>query len=235
MGFEFCLFAPTPKTAATAGAGEGTEGEGKPKVQKIMLSHSDDEDEERGEGALLRRRGDGWWMAKITVEQKAQFKGVEVTPQMIQRWREQRHFGMERPWRVTVVRTGMDDGEIARAARAMEKERAQAGDKMDREAGKSKTKPNKKKRILLRQRERAATEAVEAEKIRLEKQREEKMAKDEDWAVKRSARNRERKIKKKAREKRNKEALKAGLPEPEDSGSEDEGRPDDNAREVVAA
>lgn len=211
------------------------------KPQKIILSHSDDEDAPAGDGKLVRQRKDGWWMADITEARRAEYRDVAVNVEDIRKWTEMRHYGWEKPWKVRVVRTGLSLAEVAGAARTAAIARQlqltsfNTADKMELDdTVKSKTKPNKKRRILLRSRTKAAREAAEAARIKAEKDREAKLNADADYAVKRNARNRERKIKRREREKRKKEALKNGV-EFVDEGSDVEEVAKGQGKEEVKA
>lgn len=212
--FEFNLFAPTtPKSVPAQGDHDGMTIETPKKAQKIVLEKDGDEDVPLGEGALVRQRKEGWWMAEISEARRAEFQDAAVGMEDIRKWTEMRHYAWERPWKVQVIHTGLTPAEVAGAARtaAIARKLAQGTEAMDLDVkSKSKTKPNKKRRIILRTREKAAKEAAEAARIKAEKDREAKLAGDADYAVKRNARNRERKIKRREREKRKKEALRDG-------------------------
>ena len=225
--FEFNLFAPTmPKSVPAQGDQDGMTIETPRKAQKIILEKDEDANEPLGEGALVRQRRDGWWMADITKARLAEFQDAAVGMDDIRRWTQMRYYGWEKPWKVRVVRTGLSDEEIrgAQKTAALAAKLASTSEAMDLdEKVKSKTKPNKKRRIILRSREKAAKEAIEAARIKAEKDREAKIQDDADYAVKRNARNRERKIKRRERERKKKEALKNGTVfVDEGSGAEEE-------------
>lgn len=223
--FEFNLFAPSlPKSIPAPGDKDGMTIETPRKAQKIILEKDSGVDVPLGEGAIVRQRKDGWWMAEINEKRRAEYYDVAVSMDDIRQWPSIRHFGLEKPWKVQVIRTGLSDAQIAGAAKTaliakkMEigAEAIDSGDK-----GKSRTKPNKKRRIILRARDKTAREAAEAARVKAERDREAKLQGDADYAVKRNARNRERKIKRRERERRKKEAAKAGVDfVDEDSGDE---------------
>lgn len=141
----------------------------------------------------------------------------------MRRGREQRAWALEKPWRVTVIRTGsalVSQSAPALAAKAIGEQAAEGDRKTKR------TKPNKKQRIVVRIRERALSEKLEAERLRCAREQEEKASRGAEDAEKRTARNRERKIKRREREKRKKAAAAAGMPEPSgeaESGSGSDG------------
>lgn len=240
--FEFNLFAPSaPKSVPAQGDADGMTIETPKKPQKIILSHSDDEDPPIGGGKLVRQRKDGWWMADITEARRAEYRDVAVDMEDIRRWTETRWYGWEKPWKVRVIHTGLSPAELQGAARTaaiarkLQLTSSNTADKMDLdEKVKSKTKPNKKRRIILRSREKAAKEAAEQARIKAEKEREDKLNADADYAVKRNARNRERKIKRREREKRKKEAARLGV-EFVEEGSDAEEEQKVGGKETVAA
>ena len=213
--FEFNLFAPS--------------------LPKSIPAHGD------SEGKLVRQRKDGWWMADITEARRKQFEDVAVGMEDIRRWTETRWYGWEKPWKVRIIHTGLSPAEVAGAARTaaiarkLQLDRTSTTGRIDLdEKVKSKTKPNKKRRIILRSREKAAKEAAEAARIKTEKEREKKLEEDKDYAVKRNARNRERKVKRREREKRKKEALREGRVFVEE-GSDVEDEKNDGGKEKVVA
>lgn len=240
--FEFNLFAPSlPKSIPAHGDSDGMTIETPKKPQKIILEKDDDAEAPMGEGKLVRQRKDGWWMADITEARRKQFEDVAVGMEDIRRWTETRWYGWEKPWKVGVIHTGLSPAEVAGAARTaaiarkLQLDKTSTTERMDLdEKVKSKTKPNKKRRIILRSREKAAKEAAEAARIKTEKEREKKLEEDKDYAVKRNARNRERKVKRREREKRKKEALREGR-EFVDEGSDVEDEKNDGGKvEMVA-
>ena len=161
--------------------------------------------------------------APATGRRKSEFEEAAVSTETVRRGREQRAWALEKPWRVTVVRTG--SAPVSQSAPALTAKpigvKAAEGD------GKTKrTKPNKKQRIVVRIRERALSEKLEAERLRCAREQEEKATRGAEDAEKRTARNRERKIKRREREKRKKAAAAAGMPEPSgeaESGSGSDG------------
>ena len=217
--FEFRLFAPTTTAVAS-----NTDQSFTPDVtatQRIILSNSDDED--LGDGAFtIPHRKLSWYIAApATGARKAEFEEAAVSSEVVWRGREQRAWALEKPWRVTVIRTGSTPIPQPAGRQAAKSISMQVAVE---ENGKTKrTKPNKKRRIVVRIRERALSEKLEAERLRRAREEEEKATRGVEDAEKRTARNRERKIKRREREKRKKAAAAAGIPEPSgdaESGSD---------------
>ncbi|KFZ00620.1 hypothetical protein V501_10604 [Pseudogymnoascus sp. VKM F-4519 (FW-2642)] len=216
--FEFRLFAPS--TTAVASNDNQSSKPDETTTQRIILSNSDDEDLGDGAFTVPQRRLSWYIAAPATGTKKAEFEEAAVSAEMVQREREHRAWALEKPWRVTVIRTGSastSQPAAALAAKSVSVRTAEGDGKTKR------TKPNKKRRIEVRIRERALAEKLEAERLRCAKMAEEKASRGAEDAEKRTARNRERKIKRREREKRKKAAAAAGMPEPSgegDSGSE---------------
>lgn len=211
------------------------------KPQKIILEKDDDVEAPTGEGKLVRQRKYGWWMADITEARRDEYRDIAVGMEDIRKWAEMRHYGWEKPWKVRVVQTGLSPAELQGAARTaaiarkLQLTSSNTADKMELDSKvKSKTKPNKKRRIILRSREKAAKEAAEQARIKVEKDREAKLNADADYAVKRNARNRERKIKRREREKRKKEAARLGVAFVDEGSDVEEEKKDGGKEEVVA-
>lgn len=208
--FEFRLFAPTTTAIAS-----NTDQSSTPNVtttQRVILSNSDDED--LGDGAFtVQHRRLSWYIAApATGTRKAEFEEAAVSSEAVMRGREQRAWALEKPWRVTVIRTGSTPIPQSAPAQPVKSISMQVAVE---ENGKTKrTKPNKKRRIVVRIRERALAEKLEAERLRRAREEEEKASRGVEDAEKRTARNRERKIKRREREKRKKAAAAAGIPEP---------------------
>ncbi|KFY62419.1 hypothetical protein V496_04616 [Pseudogymnoascus sp. VKM F-4515 (FW-2607)] len=207
--FEFRLFAPTTIEATSI-----TDPSSTTKVaptQRIILSNSDDEDQGDGAFTIPHRRLSWYIAAPATGTRKAEFEEAAVSSDTVRRERQQRAWALEKPWRVTIIRTGSTS--ISQSATAVKAKkigvRADEGDRKMK-----KTKPNKKQRIVVRIRERALSEKLEAERLRRAREEEEKATRGVEDAEKRTARNRERKIKRREREKRKKAAAASGMPEP---------------------
>ncbi|KFY86779.1 hypothetical protein V500_07410 [Pseudogymnoascus sp. VKM F-4518 (FW-2643)] len=217
--FEFRLFAPT--TTAVASDINPSSATDVAPTQRIILSNSDDEDLGDGAFTIPHRRLSWYIAAPATGRRKAEFEEAAVSTETVRRGRDQRAWALEKPWRVTVIRTGSAPvSQSALAAKPIGVKAAEGDGKTKR------TKPNKKQRIVVRIRERALSEKLEAERLRCAREQEEKASRGAEDAEKRTARNRERKIKRREREKRKKAAAAAGMPEPSgeaESGSGSDG------------
>lgn len=165
-GVEFCLF-------------DG-------QVQRIILR-----DEGLGEGGLAKTRDPRVWLVpRATGEKAERFKAIARTGQEVRNGARDRAWGLEVPWRVTIIR-GVGQTEIADSG-----EVACGGNNnnIGLEKAKRTKQPGKKKRILMRQRRKIEIELEE--KTRLERIRKEESEKD-----KKKRKNRERKLKRRAKEK----------------------------------
>ncbi|PMD42940.1 hypothetical protein L207DRAFT_579810 [Hyaloscypha variabilis F] len=168
-GFEFRLFS-TPHSSL--------------KTQKILLQQP--EDLEVGGGFVRRERDKSFYIAPPLIgEARAQIEEICVSGEEVLSGARGRNWGLEVPWRVSVVSVS---GPRSRSQRSEKHKKEEEGDKLGRK------KPGKKRRIILRerQRKREATEA--AKKLEREK-------KEEAEREKRTRRNREKKVKRKMKEK----------------------------------
>jgi hypothetical protein len=175
--FEFRLFStPTIKD------GNGTQ----TKAQKIVLREPE---EETGEGGFIIPRRDH----KFYISEKAEgpellrYQTSAVSGEDILKARKKRAWGLEVPWRVTILLSTTKPIPSSKS-----------GSREAREDGK-KTKPGKKRRVILRERRKKKDSAEEA-------RRKEREAKEEAEREKKTRRNREKKVKRKLKEK----AKKAG-------------------------
>jgi len=146
------------------------------------------EEEELGEGGfVVQDRDPKYYFAERAVgEQKWRFENAALSGEEILDLSRRRAWGLEVPWRVRVLKTtekskdasGNGDQIVA----------IEVGDESKRK------RPGKKRRVILRQREKKKEEIKE-------KKRREKELKDETEREKRTRRNREKKVKKKLKEK----------------------------------
>lgn len=193
-----------------------------PSPQKIILSTSD---EPSGTGQILRPRPHSYFLApKATGSRRAELDFAAVSGDDVRAERGRRHWGLEVPWRVRLLRP---DGTLIPASRPPSKHptsnsrptdgvdtalglnnvnNAQLVTLTDRADARSetgtRTKPNKKRRILLRERKRKRDVAEEA-------RRKERESKEEAEKEKRTRRNREKKVKRRMKEKAKK--MEAGI------------------------
>ncbi|TVY36962.1 hypothetical protein LOCC1_G008601 [Lachnellula occidentalis] len=171
------------------------------KPQKIVLEV---EEEETGEGSFLRKRDATYYFAEKAVgEQKWKFESAALSGEEILDLAKRRAWGLEVPWRVTVLKTTGKSKNTRGGADTMVK--AEAGGEIKRR------RPGKKSRIILRQKKKKSDE-IEEKKRRAEE------LKDETEREKRTRRNREKKVKKKMKEKA-KKAKGAGAEVADGSGA----------------
>ena len=151
-------------------------------AHKIVLR----EDEGMGDGAFVNLRDPRIFAVPPAVGQrKAEFDHTAMTGEEVMEGSRRRAWGLEVPWRVTVLKvTGSPTSQVTNIVVNVARENA---------TGK-KTKHNKKRRIILRERAKKAEELARC--AMLEKQNREEADKE-----KRSRKNREKKLKKRAKDK----------------------------------
>lgn len=151
---------------------------------------------------MVRNRDPKYYFAEKAVgEQKWRFETAALSGEEVldlSRWRA---WGLEVPWRVRVLRTA---GKAKGGARVIA---MAVGDEEKRK------RPGKKRRVVLRQREKKRKELEE-------KRRKEQELKDETDREKRTRRNREKKVKKKMKEKAEKAKKAEGIGAQVDDGPE---------------
>lgn len=176
--FEFRLFSSGDKSTAEDGK----------TTQKIILV--DEEGEDLGEGAFIGKgRGEGYyfWDANSISGGKEGLQRVAISGEDILKLAASRNWGLEVPWRVTVLKSVGKNRKGKEVLLSKDEEKA------------GKKKPGKKRRIILRKRQRALEEV--REKKRVEEER-----KEEGDKEKRTRRNREKKVKRRLKEKAEKAA-----------------------------
>ncbi|KAH7378131.1 hypothetical protein BKA64DRAFT_766960 [Cadophora sp. MPI-SDFR-AT-0126] len=222
--YDFLLFRPPPTTS--------TSHQTQLQPQKIILSTTD---ELSGTGRILRPRPREFYISpKAAGDRKAQLESVAVTGDDILAERGRRHWGLEVPWRVRVLRPDGTlliskgryiAGETKPSPNSHGTGPSSQGPTLDlniplipplssnpnssihssspHSKSKIKTKPNKKRRIILREKKRKREAAEAARK----KDRE---SKEEAEREKRTRRNREKKVKRRLKEKAKKLEGEAG-------------------------
>ncbi|KAK6079434.1 nucleolar protein [Seiridium cupressi] len=161
-------------------------------THKVVIEQNDDDPEARGEGAfVVPKRPISYYIAgepdSAIVEK---FRFAAVTPDYIFADAKQRRWGLEKPWHVThITITGGPSGKGS--LKSSTEDTQMADDKRKR--------PGKKRRIILRTREKAKKEKAEAAKKQLE-------TKEEHLKAKKRRLNREKKLKRRAKEKEKKAA-----------------------------
>ncbi|PMD28682.1 hypothetical protein NA56DRAFT_675740 [Hyaloscypha hepaticicola] len=151
-------------------------------AQKIILASPSSE---HGDGGFVTRERDRrFYIAEpATGERKQRFVFAAVSGEEVLNLARRRAWGLEVPWRVKAIRYGQ--GEVLIQVHPSEK---------------GKRKPGKKRRIVLRERQRKVVQREEAKKRERERG-------EEAEREKRTRRNRVKKVKRKMKEK----ALKAGV------------------------
>jgi len=154
-------------------------------VHRIVLR----EDEGMGDGAFVKLRDPRTFVVPRAVGQrKAEFENSAMTGEEVLERSGRRAWGLEVPWRVKILK--VTESRTSQTTHIMVKVEPQYT------AGK-KTKPNKKRRILLRDRTKKAEEKARLTKL-------EEQNREEAEREKKSRKNREKKLKKRAKEKASK-------------------------------
>ncbi|KAK0101184.1 hypothetical protein ONS95_012835 [Cadophora gregata] len=192
--YDFILFQPPSNQSQSSHS------------HKIILSTSD---EPTGTGRILRPRPREFYIVpKATGEKKTQFNSAAVTGLDILADKGKRHWGLEVGWRVRVLRR--DGVLLPPSSLSLNKPHTTLKSTISKPFNlpdptipenphTKRTKPNKKRRIILREKKRKRELAEEA-------RRKEREGKEEAEREKRTRRNREKKVKKRLKEK----ARKAG-------------------------
>jgi len=193
QAYEFRLFSTPSTTTAT---------NPNPTVQKIILN---DDEEDTGTGAFIHpRRPQSYYLhTPASGALKAEYEAAAVSGETVLAWREKRAWGLEVPWRVRTITvtsslpkpsksTSKPAGTASETA-SQARQGAVVGIEVSEE-GKKKTKPSKKRRILLREKARKRSAAEEA-------RRKIAQSKEEAEREKKTRRNREKKVKRKMKEK----------------------------------
>jgi Fungal protein of unknown function (DUF2011) len=164
------------------------------KATKIILLSSPDADLHTLGGFIRHDRDKSFYIQdKAEGETLSQFRFSAISGEEVLRGREGRNWGLEVPWRVTVLCTFTSTSISNSVSRSKDEHKGLIKGDSER-----KKKPGKKRRILLRTRERERREKEEMK-------RKEREGKEEAEREKRTRRNREKKVKRKMKEK----ALKA--------------------------
>lgn len=175
--------------------------------QTVVLA-SKDQDVASGEDVAFARRPISHYVrGELSAQEKEQFQLAAISAQDVLAAASQRAWGLEVPWRVTKITVAAKKGAQPVVGPAVE-----APDK------RKKTRPGKKRRIVLRIRDKKKQEEMGKKKAQLEKRQSQMMSKEEHMREKRKRLNRERKLKRRQKEKEKKAA--AGI----EGGNEDDGK-----------
>ncbi|RYP20609.1 hypothetical protein DL765_002680 [Monosporascus sp. GIB2] len=174
---------------------------------KVVLEQDEAPPQAGGGAFVVARRPTSYYLAdEPSPDAMARFRAAAVSPDHIFRDAGRRRWGLEKPWRVTTITITANTATGAAAG----------GDELGSgrgvEAGKKK-RPGKRRRIILRTREKARREREEAAKQQL-------VEKELHLKEKKKRLNRERKLKRRAKEREKKLASKDGG----DAGSEHSSR-----------
>jgi hypothetical protein len=131
-----------------------------------------------------------------------------VSGEDILKARKKRAWGLEVPWRVTVLLQTSPNSKSKPTQISNLTPASNSNVRKGEEAAEKKTKPNKKRRIILRERKKKKDSAEEA-------RRKEREAKEEAEREKKTRRNREKKVKRKLKEKAKKAEAPGGVEEDE--------------------
>lgn len=170
----------------------------------VVIDQNDDREVNRGDGVfVVAKRPNSYYVAGSPgAEAMRRYRFSAVTPNYLFADAKQRRWGLEKPWRVTHIT--ITTGKSASAPATNDTEMTD---------GKRK-RPGKKRRILLRTREKTNKEKAEAAKKALED-------KEEHLKAKKQRLNREKKLKRRAKEKEKKSAT-GGAAGQSDAGGKDD-------------
>ncbi|KAI1171247.1 hypothetical protein F4777DRAFT_566181 [Nemania sp. FL0916] len=167
----------------------------------IVLSHDDDPAAVGDGGFVVPSRPQSYYIAGATSpEKESEYRSVAVSAEYLLMDAGRRRWGLEKPWRVIHI-----DPDCDSASSGLNLHQAQA---VEEPGGtkKKRTRPGKKRRILLRVREKAVREREEAaQKQALEK--------EQHVQEKKKRLNRERKLKRRQKEREKKAEARAENPD----------------------
>ncbi|KAH8652390.1 hypothetical protein BX600DRAFT_93010 [Xylariales sp. PMI_506] len=171
-----------------------------PATHTIILHPDDDQAGGTGEGgSVVTKRSKSYYLAGApNAEALARFRFAAVTPEHVIADAKRRRWGLEKPWKVTTISITSTGTLASRSLSTGDGVSLPASNTAD---GKRK-RPGKKRRIILRTREKAKKEKEEAAKQKV-------LEKDEHLKEKKKRLNREKKLKRRAKE-RAKKAVERG-------------------------
>lgn len=158
---------------------------------KVVLEQ-DDGLEQAGEGGfVVARRPDSYYIAEEpSSDVMTKFRATAVTADYLFQDAKKRRWGLEKPWRVTSITvTTKSAGEDLASSHAEAAATAESANRKKR--------PGKRRRIILRTRQKARKEREEAEKSKL-------VEKEQHLQDKKKRLNREKKLKRRAKEREKK-------------------------------
>jgi hypothetical protein len=171
QGFEFRLFSSAPNKPAG----------------KIVLKPEEDED---GDGNFVRRERDKsyYFAPPASGERKAGIESMAISGETVLLWRKIRAKGLEVPWRVKTIRVPSSNPTPTGSSLKSEAIVVDEGET------RKKCKPNKKRRLILREKQRKKEKAEEEKRKR-------DQGREEAEREKKTRKNREKKVKRKLKEK----------------------------------
>ncbi|KAI0024496.1 hypothetical protein F4780DRAFT_725624, partial [Xylariomycetidae sp. FL0641] len=214
--------APKQETQQITGQNDGPEDvgddAGPPEEEAFMFRLFRDEDlshtvviapqdgpEQKGDGGfVVPKRPQSYYLAtEPSPELIEQFRQAAVSAGYLLADSKKRRWGLEKPWKVTAIPAGDDKSQ-------------QLGitGKQSADSTEKKKRPGKKRRIILRVREKAKKEQAEKAKQQL-------VDKEQHLKDKKARLNRERKLKRRAKEREKKQAANGGVA-PGDTGMDDD-------------
>ena len=162
---------------------------------KVILERDETLEQAGGGGFVVAKRPTSYYVAEAPApDTMAKFRSVAVTADHLFQDARQRRWGLEKPWRVT--RITVTDGTLQRLE-------GHVGDATAGRSADRRKRPGKRRRIMLRTREKAKKERAEAEKLKL-------VEKEQYMKDKKKRLNREKKLKRRAKEREKKLATKEG-------------------------
>jgi hypothetical protein len=176
---EFRLFS-TPNAPSPDSSGAQSH------VPKIILDH-EWSDSEAEKGAFVRKKPRSYYFSAVFPKEQ---RGIAISGEEVLHRSQQRHWGIEVGWRVTVLQCSSKSSYVSKAVE----------DKLGfEERVRMKKKLNKKGRIKLRKK-------LQDIRVKEEQSKKEREMKEETEKEKKVRRNREKKLKRRAKEKAEKEA-----------------------------
>lgn len=180
-----------------------------------------EEDDVQGDGGILAGRPVEFYLRDFTAEERARFREVAVNYEDVLRMARQRAWGLEVPWRVKTITLKQSQPVKTPSSGTRKFKSKLALEEAEEEGSKKRKRPGKKRRILLRTKEK---EKAEKERIRKERQEaieKSKLSKEEHLREKRKRLNREKKLKRRQKEKEKKMAAGGGAGSVGDGGGGD--------------
>jgi hypothetical protein len=168
-----------------------------------------DDEEAEGDGGIISARPMEFYLKDFSSGEREQIRQVAVDYADIIREAQQRAWGLEVPWRVTKItmKAGKPTSFTLSPQKPQSKNKSKQKLAQDEEPGKRK-RPGKKRRIMLRIKEKERLEKERTRKEKEEAMEKQRMTKEEHLKEKKKRLNREKKLKRRQKEKEKKMATK---------------------------